>query len=92
MKRIIVDGKEISVDDKLIRQLSDDELEETCGGANTTAKEYFRLVCDRCNFKSWWNPKKAEQIYLTDFHKSLGCIDILRIELQYFESDPNLTT
>ncbi|MDF2685164.1 MAG: hypothetical protein K0S55_345 [Clostridia bacterium] len=92
MKRLTVDGKEISVDDKIIRQLSDDELEAACGGADATGNEYFRLVCDRCNFTSWWNPKKAEQIYLTDFHKSLGCIGILRNESQYFESDPNLTT
>ncbi|MEA4832721.1 MAG: hypothetical protein VB118_08905 [Oscillospiraceae bacterium] len=92
MKKLMVDGKEISIDDKMICQLSDDELESACGGTNNNGKLYFRLVCDQCRLVSWWNPKKAEQIYLTDFHKSLGCIGTLKDELEYFDSDPDLTT
>lgn len=88
MKKLMIGKKEIAVDENLIRQLSDDELEDACGGSGTGGREYFRLVCDQCNFKSWWNPKKAEQIYLVDFHKQLGCIGILKDERQYFESDP----
>jgi len=43
----------------MTQQLSDDELEEACGGSDTEGKEYFRLICDQCNFKSWWNPRKG---------------------------------
>lgn len=86
----MVGKKEIAIDDNTIRQLSDDELGEASGGAGAPGKSYFRLVCDNCNFKSWLNPKKAEQIYLVDFHKQLGCNAILRYEDQCFESDPNI--
>lgn len=92
MKKLMIGAKEIAIDDNTIRQLSDDELGDACGGSGALGKSYFRLVCDHCNFKSWWNPKKAEQIYLVDFHKQLGCNNILRDEHQRFESDPNLMT
>jgi hypothetical protein len=92
MKKLMIGEKEIDVDEKTIRQLSDDELEDACGGSGTGGKSYFRLVCDQCNFKSWWNPKKAEEIYLVDFHKQVGCNGILKYEIQCFESDPNLVT
>ena len=74
---------------KTIRQLSDDKLEDACGGSSTGGKSYYRLVCDKCNYKSWWSPKKAEQTFLVDLHK-MGCNGVLRLESQYFESDPNL--
>jgi len=90
MKKLTIGEKEIAVDENSIRKLSDDELGDTCGGTDTSGKSYFRLVCDQCNFKSWWNPKKAEQIYLVDFHKQLGCNGMIRDEHQFFESDPNL--
>lgn len=90
MKKLMIGEKEIPIDDNAIRQLSDDELADASGGSGAPGTGGFRLACDYCSFKSWLNPKKAEQIYLVDFHKQLGCNAILRYEDECLESDPNL--
>lgn len=56
MKKLMIGKKEIAVDENIIRQLPDDELEDACGGYGMGVRSYFRLICDQCSFKSWWNP------------------------------------
>jgi hypothetical protein len=90
IKKLMIGEKEITVDENTILQLSDDELEHACGGSDTGGWNCFRLVCDQCNFKSWWNYRKAEQSYLVDFHKQL-CSGLLRDEYRFFESEPDPT-
>lgn len=92
MKKLMIGGNEIAMDEKALLQLSDDELKDACGGSGVSGSNYFRLVCDQCNFKSWWNPARAEEIYLVDFHKQLGCNGVLKYEIQRFEFNPNLVT
>lgn len=91
MKKLKVGEKEIIIEDNAIGQLTDDDLCDVCGGTGTGGGKYYsRMVCDQCNFASWWNPNNKEQYYLNDFHKQLGCYGTLRFETQYFETDPNL--
>jgi hypothetical protein len=91
MKKLMIGDKVIEIDESAIKQLSDDELDDACGGAGTS-RPYGRLVCDICSFKSWWNFRSSEVIYLEQFHKQQGCYGTLRVELEYFDSDPNLIT
>ena len=88
MKKLRIGEKVIEIDEKSIQALSDDELDDACGGAGGT-KTYHRLICDICGFKSWWNFRSTEKNYLDQFHKQQGCYGTLRIESQEFESDPN---
>lgn len=89
MKKLMIGKKEVLIDDSTIQQLSDDELMQANGGTGSEGWNYCRLFCDQCNFASWWNPSKKEELYLVDFHKQMGCDGILRFDFQYFESNPN---
>ncbi len=89
MKKLRIGEKSIEIDEKNIRPLSDNELDDACGGTGPSARIYHRLVCDICSFKSWWSYSSAEEKYLVQFHKQQGCYGTLRPEGQYFDSDPN---
>ena len=90
MKKLRIGEKVIEIDENSIKPLSDDELDDACGGTGGGGRTYYRLVCDNCNFKSWWGYNSAEERYLVQFHKQQGCYGTLRPEGQYFDSDPNL--
>lgn len=87
MKKLRIGEKVIEIDEKCIQPLSDDELDNACGGTGPSGRIYYRLVCDYCSFKSWWGYNSAEEKYLIQFHK--GCCGTLKPEGQYFDSDPN---
>ena len=93
MKKLKIGEKEFEIDEHKIQQLTDDDLEDACGGASTGGKTYCRLVCDSCSFKSWWGIRSAaEKDFLNHFHRQQGCGSLLRRECQYFDSDPNQMT
>jgi hypothetical protein len=92
MKKLMIGDKTVEIDESAVRPLSDDELEDACGGAGTEARTYCRLVCENCHFKSWWGVKANEKEFLNHFHRRHGCNNLLQRECQYFESNPNLMT
>ena len=91
MKKLMMNGKQVEIDESSFAQLSDDELADACGGTGEGAKPYYRLVCDTCNFQSWWGVQgTAQRDFLNHLHQRQGCRSALRGDKQYFESDPNL--
>jgi hypothetical protein len=65
MQKLMIDGKEIEIDEKNVKQLSEEELECAAGGAGTF---HSRWVCLECGFHGDWDIGSRLKDYQVYFH------------------------